>query len=95
MLKHGIIERGNSPFINPMVTVIKKDGNVRLCLDARKINSVTIPDYEGPTPIQEILARCGSMKYLSTVDLTSSFWQVPLKKCCRDYTCLLYTSRCV
>ena len=94
MLKYGVIERGNSPYVNPMVTVIKKDGNVRLCLDARKINSVTIPDYEGPPPIQEILARCGNMKYLSTVDLTSSFWQVPLKRNCRDFTAFMYEGKC-
>ena len=38
--------------------------------------------------------RCGRMKYLSTVDLTSSFWQVPLKECCRDYTAFMYEGKC-
>ena len=57
MLEYGIIERAQSPYINPLVTVIKRDGKVCLCLDARKINSVTTPDYEGPPPINEILAR--------------------------------------
>ena len=47
MLEFGIIERANSPYIQPLVTVIKRDGRVRLCLDARKVNSITIPDYEG------------------------------------------------
>ena len=61
------------PYVNPIVTVIKKDGRVRLCLDARKVNSVTVPDYEGVSPVNEILARCGDMQYLSTVDLSSSF----------------------
>ena len=79
MLRYGVIERCNSPYINPLVTVIMKDVGIKLCLDAQKVNSVTIPDYEGVPPIQEILARCRSMKYLLTVDLTSSFWQVPLK----------------
>ena len=45
-------KRAQSPYINPFVTVIKWDGRVRLCLDARKINSVTTPDYEGPPPNQ-------------------------------------------
>lgn len=57
MLRYGVIERCNSAYINPLVTVIKKDGSVRLCLDARKVNSVTIPDYEGAPPINDILAR--------------------------------------
>ena len=94
MVRYGVIERCNSPYVNPLVTVIKKDGRVRLCLDARKVNSVTVPDYEGALPIQEILARLGEMRYLSTVDLTSSFWQVPLKDSCRDYTAFIYDGKC-
>ena len=94
MLQYGVIERCNSPYVNPLVTVIKKDGRVRLCLDARKVNSVTIPDYEGVSPINDILARCSEMKYLSTVDLTSSFWQVPLKSECRNFTAFMYEGKC-
>ena len=92
MEEHGIIERAQSPYINPMVTVIKKDQTVRLCLDARKFNSVTIPDYEGAIPINEVLTKCGNNKVMSTIDLRSSFWQIPLHQ---DCSCLLYTSRCV
>lgn len=94
MLEYGIIERSQSPYINPLVTVIKKDGKVRLCLDARRVNSVTVPDYEGPPPINEILARCSGIKIMSTIDLTNSFWQIPLKKECRDYTGFLYEGKC-
>ena len=92
--RYGVIERCNSAYVNPLVTVIKKDGRVRLCLDARKVNSVTIPDYEGAPPINDILARCCEMKYLSTVDLTSSFWQVPLKPECRNFTAFMYEGKC-
>ena len=94
MLRYGVIERCTSPYVNPIVTVIKKDGRVHLCLDAREVNSVTIPDYEGVSPVNEILARCGEMQYLSTVDLSSSFWQVPLKQECRDFTAFMYEGRC-
>ena len=36
--EHGIIRRSTNPYINPLVVVIKKDGTIRLCLDARKLN---------------------------------------------------------
>lgn len=36
LLRFGVIEKANSPYINPMVTVIKRDQSVRLCLDARR-----------------------------------------------------------
>ena len=61
----GVIERAASPSINPNVTVIKKDPSVRLCLDARHINAVTVPDYEGAIPINEVLANCGNIKVMS------------------------------
>ena len=93
MLEFGIIERAHSPYIQPLVAVIKRDGRVRLCLDARKVNSITIPDYEGPPPINEILARCSNIKVMSTIDLANSFWQIPLKEECRDHTGFLYEGK--
>lgn len=43
MLDLGVIELSNSPWSSPMRLVIKP-GKVRLCLDAMKINSVTLKD---------------------------------------------------
>ena len=42
MMEGDIIERSISPYSNPLVVVIKKDGKVRLCLDAHKINQIII-----------------------------------------------------
>lgn len=94
MMEHGIIERAASPYVNPMVTVIKKDQTVRLCLDARRLNSVTLPDYEGAIPINELLGSCGKIQVMSSVDLTSSFWQMPLEEASRDYTAFMYKGKC-
>lgn len=77
-----------------MVTVVKKDRSVRICLDARHINSVTIPDHEGAIPINEVLSRCGDIKVMASIDLTSSFWQVPLAEESRDVTGFLYNGKC-
>ena len=87
-------QSANSPYINPMVTVVKKDQTVRLCLDARRINAVTVPDHEGTIPIDQVLASCGRVKVMSSIDLTSSFWQIPLAKESRDYTGFLYKGKC-
>jgi len=93
MLRYGVIERANSPYINPLVVVVKKDKSVRVCLDARKLNSVTIPDYEGPLPIQELLANCGGIRIMSSIDLRSSFWQIPLHQESRDFTGFMYRGK--
>ena len=57
MLEGGIIERSVSPYSDPLVVVIKKDGRVRLCLDARHINQIIIPDWESPEAINEIYQK--------------------------------------
>lgn len=93
MVRFGVIERANGQYINPLVTIIKKDQSVRLCLDARKLNKVLIPDFEGAQPIHELLSNCGRVKYMSTIDLRSSFWQIPIKKECRDYTGFMYKGK--
>ena len=76
------------------MTVVKRDQTARLCLDARRINSVTIPDHEGTIPIDQVLASCGRVKVMSSTDLTSSFWQIPLAEESRDYTGFLYKVKC-
>lgn len=57
MVKYGVTETANSQYINPLVMVIKKDQSVRVCLDTRKVNSVTIPDYKDLSPITELLTN--------------------------------------
>ena len=41
MLESGIIRRSSSVYINPIKIVVKKDGRIRPCLDAQKLNSLT------------------------------------------------------
>lgn len=78
MLELGIIERSNSPYSIPIVPIFKKNGDVRLCIDARKINEVIIPDCERPIPIDTILAKFKRVKCISSIDLRSGYWQVEL-----------------
>ena len=73
LLELGIIRRSNSPCINPLVTSLKKDGNVRICLDARKLNEIMINDYECGESTEVLFQRCGGSEIMSTMDLTSSF----------------------
>ncbi|XP_055623096.1 uncharacterized protein LOC129766548 [Toxorhynchites rutilus septentrionalis] len=85
LLNVGIIERSSSDWSLNCVPVIKPT-KVRLCLDARKINERTVRDaYPLPHP-GRILGQLPKAKYLSTIDLSEAFLQVPLEPNSRKYT---------
>lgn len=58
MLNLGVIQPSTSPWSNPIVTVKKPDGSVRLCLDSRKLNNVTKKDAY---PLPHIAGILGSV----------------------------------
>ena len=59
MLKEGIIEESSSPWLAPAVFVHKKTGDIRICVDCRKLNKRAVKDaYPLPCPdeVQDRLA---------------------------------------
>lgn len=93
MLNWGVIERSDAPYNNPLVTVVKTDGSIRLCLDARKLNTIILPTRDSSPPIDEILAKFNNKNIFSSLDFTSGYWQVPLDPTVRPYTSFLYDGR--
>ncbi|XP_055589797.1 uncharacterized protein LOC129741979 [Uranotaenia lowii] len=85
LLARGIIEESNSDWSLNVVPIRKPSGEIRLCLDARKLNERTVRDaYPLPHP-GRILSRLPRAKFLSTIDLTEAFLQIPLARESRKY----------
>lgn len=80
MLKLDVVEPCESAWSSPVLLVPKKDGQVRFCLDSRKLNSVTKKDAYSLPYISEILDNLKDAKYLTSIDLYKSFWQLPIKQ---------------
>lgn len=92
MLEEGIIQHSESGWNSPIAPVIKTD-KVRICLDARKLNSVTVP-FAYPLPIiGGLLSRLSDTVYISSVDLKNAFWQIPLDEESREKTAFTIPGR--
>ena len=89
MLDMGM-ERSVSSYCNPLRVVQKKDGKVRVCLDARYLNEIMEDDHEAPPLINEFIQKHHDTEFFSKIDLTHGYWQIKLHKESRSYTAFLY-----
>ena len=80
MLAEGIIEPSSSEWSFPMVLVKKKDGSLRLCVDFRRLNQVSECDAYPMPRIDDLIDRVGKSAFISTLDLTRGYWQVPVEE---------------
>lgn len=80
LLREGLIEPSTSPWASPIVLVPKKDGTHRLCIDYRRLNEVTQADQFPMPRIEELIDGLAGATYISTIDLTKGYWQVPVAK---------------
>ena len=66
------------PSASPIVMVKKKDGWNRVCVDFRKLNKITKVDPEPMTMAEDLFRQFSVQKYLSKIDLTKEYWQIPV-----------------
>lgn len=92
MLDLGVIEPSESPWSHP-VTLVRKGEKNRLCLDARKLNALTVKDAYPLPHIEGLLSRLGDTYYISSVDLKDAFWQIPLEPSSREKTAFTVPGR--
>ena len=78
MLEMGVVRPSTSPYASPIIMVKKKDGSNRVCMDFSKLNKITDLDPEAITMAEDLFCRLSGMKYLSKIDLTNGYWQIPV-----------------
>ncbi|BFZ17096.1 hypothetical protein BsWGS_20136 [Bradybaena similaris] len=86
MLKMDIIEESDSEYCSPLIVVRKKDESLRLCIDFRRLNSITRVDPVPMPNTEDLLSRVADAKFFTKLDLTKGYYQVPMSKESRKYT---------
>lgn len=80
ILELGIIRESKSPWNSRLIPVTKKDGTLRLCIDYRPLNKITIKDRYPIPRIDEILDTLSGAKYFSTLDATTGYYQIAMEE---------------
>jgi predicted aspartyl protease len=78
LLDKGYIHPSSSPWGSPSLFVKKKDGSLRMCVDYRPLNAVTIKNKYPLPRIDVLFDQLASAKVFSKIDLRSSYHQIKI-----------------
>ena len=73
LLDKGFIRPITFPWGAPVLFVKKKDGTLRLCIDYRELNNVTIKNKYPLPRIDDLFDQLQGAQYFSKIDLRSSY----------------------
>ena len=76
MVNKGFIRPSTSPWGAPVLFVKKKDGSMRLCIDYRELNKVTIRNRYPLPRIDDLFDQLQGAKVFSKIDLRSGYHQL-------------------
>ena len=80
LLTKGHIEPSTSPYGAPILFVGKKDGTLRMCVDYRALNKLTIKNRYPLPRIDDLLDQLHGAQYFSSLDLASGYHQIRIKE---------------
>ncbi|CAL1380625.1 unnamed protein product [Linum trigynum] len=76
LMDAGFIQSSKSPYGAPVLFQKKKDGSLRMCIDYRAINKLTVKN-KWPIPnIGDLFDQLGEEKWFTKLDLRSGYYQV-------------------
>uniref|UniRef100_A0A388MCB1 Reverse transcriptase domain-containing protein n=1 Tax=Chara braunii TaxID=69332 RepID=A0A388MCB1_CHABU len=80
LLEKGWIRPSSSPYGAPVLFVRKKNKDLRLCINYRKLNAQTIRNADPLPRIDDLLERLGGAQFFSMLDLKLGYHQLEIRK---------------
>ena len=77
-LRQEIIHPSKSPYASQVVIVRKKTGEIRLCVDYHKLNSIVVRDAFPLPRIDEALQAVNNCQWFTSFDLDQGYLQMPV-----------------
>ncbi|GBG84576.1 hypothetical protein CBR_g38857 [Chara braunii] len=79
LTEKGWIRPSTSHYGSPVLFVPKKGGTLRMCIDYRGLNAITVKNAEPLPRIDDLLDRVQGCKYYSKIDLKSGYHQIAIR----------------
>ncbi|KAI3740651.1 hypothetical protein L2E82_31121 [Cichorium intybus] len=79
LLDKGFIRPSSSPWGAPVLFVKKKDGSMRMCIDYRELNKITIKNRYPLPRIDDLFDQLQGADYFSKINLRSGYHQVRVR----------------
>ncbi|GFV89265.1 hypothetical protein TNCV_285981 [Trichonephila clavipes] len=86
LLELELIEPVVSEIAHPVVCVHKKDGTIRLCIDFRSLNALTVPDAYPMQNMMELNFLVGKKKFITVLDMLKRYWSIPMEDSSKHLT---------
>nr|GEV69811.1 putative reverse transcriptase domain-containing protein [Tanacetum cinerariifolium] len=76
----GFIRPSSSPWGAPVLFVKKKDGSLRMCIDYRKLNKLTVKNQYPLSRIDDLFNQLQGSRVYSKIDLRSGYHQLRVRE---------------
>ncbi|KAJ9512263.1 hypothetical protein QJQ45_012830 [Haematococcus lacustris] len=76
LLAKGLVEPSSSPYGAPILFVQKKDGSLKMCIDYRALNKLTVRDRYPLPRIDDLFDKLAGKRVFSSLDLQSGYHQI-------------------